>query len=312
MDDLDADMLSQALKQHGLGELLNFAPIEQGNWRQNMAVETTTGRYVFRCQPLFGQQFQTEAQAVEFLAASGVVAVPAPYIVDASRNVFPWEYAVMPLLEGVPVDVASITPGNHIALARVTGELLGRFHRLEADPDRFPLLIGRGKSTPDLLIRAEENIEKCRARNFLTALEAREIMFKLRALSEVLPATLHLNFVHGDFQLNNLLVSATHPEQITALLDFAGSHFGHPAEDLPRQLCMYLDLDPSQALIHAFLAGYGGRVPELPFFLLCERLDLWVFIRDMRVDWVKQSRSFTDWLAAYLEATERWAAPPPS
>lgn len=311
MDQLDADTLSQALKQHGLGEVLSFAPILRGNWRQNTVVETTAGWYVFRCQPLFEQQFQTEAQAVQFLAASGVVAVPAPYIVDDTRSVFPWEYAVMPLLEGVPIDVASITPENHMALARVTGELLGRLHRLEANPDRFPLLAGKGKS-PDPLSRAEENIEKCRARDFLNSTEAREVKSKLRAWSKVLPTTFHPSVVHGDFQLNNLLVSATDPTRITALLDFAGSHFGHPAEDLPRQLCMYLDLDSSQSLTQAFLDGYGGRVPELPFFLLCERLDLWAFIRDLQVDWVDQSQSFTDWLAPYLEVAGRWAASPRS
>ena len=61
MNDLDAYTLSQALKQHGLGELLSFTPILRGNWRQNTVVETTTGRYVFRSRPLFEQQFQTEA-----------------------------------------------------------------------------------------------------------------------------------------------------------------------------------------------------------------------------------------------------------
>ena len=312
MDVLDADTLSQALKQHGLGELLSSAPILQGSWQQNTAVETTTGRYVFRCQPLFDQQFQTEAQAVEFLAASGVVAVPAPYIVDVSRSVFPWEYAVMPLLDGVPVDVANITPENHMVLARATGELLGRLHRLEVDSDRFPLLAGEAMSRADPLSGAEENIEKCRARDFLTATEAQEIKSKLRAWAESQPAQFHPSFVHGDFQLNNLLVSATHSEQITALLDFTDSHFGHPAEDLPRRLCMFLDLDPSGKLSRAFLAGYGGTLPALPLYLLCERLDLWVFIRDMRVDWVDQSLSFTEWLAPYLEAAQRWSASPSS
>ena len=156
MDDLNADTLSQALTQHGLGRLLSFAPILQGNWRQNIAVETTIGRYVFRCQPLFEQQFQIEAEAVEFLASSGVVAVPTPYVVDASRSVFPWEYAAMPLLEGVPVDIASITPENHIALARATGELLGRLHRLEADSDGFPFLADQGTSRVDPLLKADE------------------------------------------------------------------------------------------------------------------------------------------------------------
>ena len=62
MDDLDADTLSRAMEQHGLGELLSFAPILRGNWRQNIAVIATSGRYVFRCRPLFEDQFQIEAQ----------------------------------------------------------------------------------------------------------------------------------------------------------------------------------------------------------------------------------------------------------
>ena len=310
MDDLNADTLSQALTQHGLGRLLSFAPILRGNWRQNTAVVTTIGRYVFRCQPLFEQQFQIEAEAVEFLASSGVVAVPTPYVVDASRSVFPWEYAVMPLLEGVPVDIASITPENHIALARATGELLGRLHRLEADPDGFPFLADQGTSRVDPLLKADENIKKCCFRDFLTATEAQEIKFKLRAWAEALPGTFRPSFVHGDFQINNLLVSATHPAQITALLDFSGSHFGHPAEDLSRQLCIWLDLDLGKGLSDTFQHGYlneagPSALKALPFYLLCERLDLWVFIKDMRVDWIDHSLSFTDWLAPYLEVARQ-------
>ena len=312
MNDLDADTLPLALKQHGLGELLSFAPILRGNWRQNTVVETTTGRYVFRSRPLFEHQFQTEAQAVDFLAASGVVAVPAPYIVDTSRSVFPWEYAVMPLLGGVPADSANITPGDRTALACATGELLGRLHRLKADSDsdRFPLLAGRGTPGADPLLKADRNIETCLDRQFLTLTEARELQATLRAWTQSRSVQLRTTFVHGDFQLSNLLVSSTDPAQITALLDFAGAHFGHPAEDLPRPLCGYLDLDPSGNLPRAFLASYGGNLSALPLYLLCERLDLWVFIRDLQVDWVDQSLSFTGWLAPYLEAVERWAAPP--
>ena len=86
MDDLNADTLSRALMQHGLGRLLSFAPILWGNWRQNVVVETTGGSYVFRCRPLFENQFQIEAQAVAFLSDNGRVAVPFPYTVDDSAS----------------------------------------------------------------------------------------------------------------------------------------------------------------------------------------------------------------------------------
>jgi hygromycin-B 7''-O-kinase len=310
VDHLDAPALSRALKQHGLGELTGYQQIERGNWRQNVAVETTSGSYVFRCQPLFKDQFQIEAEAISFLAASSLVPVPSPYVLDMSRSVLPWEYAVMPLLEGVPVELAVLPPVTQIALARATGELLNRLHSLETDSDGFPLLAGRGMSGADPLLKAHENIETCLARQFLTPTEAREVQTNLRAWTETTPAKLRLSFVHGDFQLSNLLVSAADPSRITALLDFAGAHFGHSAEDLPRQLCGFLDLDPSGLLARTFLAGYGGNLPALPLYLLCERLDLWVFIRDMQVGWVDQSLSFTDWLAPYFDAARHWAAPP--
>jgi hygromycin-B 7''-O-kinase len=312
MDHLDASALSRALEQHELGTLTGFSQIERGNWQQNVAVETTTGRYVFRCQPLFEQQFQIEAEAVSFLAASRLVPVPSPYVIDRTLSVFPWEYAVMPLLEGVPIEVASITPENHLPLARAIGELLGRLHYLKADSEKFPLLAGQNRTSNEPLLKALGNVEKCVARGFLTETEARAVETQLKAWAEKGPPHFRNSFVHGDFQSNNLLVSATDPDEITALLDFSGSHFGHPAEDLPRQLCIYLDLDSSLALSQAFLDGYGRRLPDLPLFLLCERLDLWVFIKDMRVDWVDPSLSFTDWLAPYLEAAQRWSSNPPS
>lgn len=319
MDDLDADTLSQALKQHGLGELLSFAPILRGNWRQNVAVETTTGRYVFRCQPLFEQQFQTEAQAVQFLAASGVVAVPAPFIVDASRSVFPWEYAVMPLLEGVPAEIAAVTPRPfaephpHMALVRAAGTLLGHLHALpvqDADLKRFSLLAPIGDPVGRQLVRARETVRTCLARQFLTEAEAREVESDLSNWAQAASGQEAPSFVHGDFQLNNLLVSGTDFARIVGLLDFSTSHFGHPAEDLPRQLCMFLDLDPTLALSGAFLTGYLDTGPRdltaLAFFLLCERLDLWKFIRDLEVDWVDQSLSFSEWVTPYLTAGALW------
>ena len=310
MDHINALTLQQALKQHGLGQLAEFQQIERGNWRQNIAVETTAGRYVFRCQPLFEHQFQIEAEAVLFLAASRLVSVPSPYVVDASLSVFPWDYAIMPLLEGVPIEVAGITPENHLSLAQVTGELLAHLHNLKTDPDSFPLLAGQEDSVRRQLAKARETMAKCLARGHLTSTEAHETEEKLTGWAEAVPSTFRPSFVHGDYQVNNLLVSATNPAQITALLDFSGSHFGHPAEDLPRQLCMYLDLDPTWELARTFLDGHGGDLSALPFFLLCERIDLWVFIKDMRVDWVDQSLSFTEWLAPYLEAARRWVAPP--
>jgi len=48
-----------------------------------------------------------------------------------------------------------------------------------------------------------------------------------------------------------------------------------------------------------------SALKALPFYLLCERLDLWVFIKDMRVDWIDHSLSFTDWLAPYLEVARQ-------
>ena len=57
---------------------------------------------------------------------------------------------------------------------------------------------------------------------------------------------------------------------------------------------------------HGYLNEAGpSALKALPFYLLCERLDLWVFIKDMRVDWIDHSLSFTDWLAPYLEVARQ-------
>ncbi|WP_424952356.1 phosphotransferase family protein [Deinococcus sp.] len=195
---------------------------------------------------------------------------------------------------------------------RSAGALLSRLHALPvttAERERSPLMAGEGDGPGRALGRARGTLATCLDRGFLTAAEALETGRRLEAWRPP-PGSSRLSFVHGDFQLNNLLVSATAPDQIVGLLDFSGSHFGHPEEDLPRLLCTSLDLDLSQALAEAVLDGYGDQSSALPFFLLCERLDLWKFIKDLRVDWVDQSLGFTDWLAPYLTVALRWSSSP--
>jgi aminoglycoside phosphotransferase (APT) family kinase protein len=317
VDNIDDAALAQALRQHGLGELLSFEPILRGHWRQNVALTATGGQYVFRGRPILPQQFQIEAQAVSFLARQHVVPVPAPYLVDDSHRLFPWDYALMPLLDGIPVEGSNlgprVGPQTHAPLLHAAGDLLARLHELPVGPDDqqgFPLLAGEDAPLARLLARARHNLNTCQTRGFLTPLEAHGVLEKLEAGAA--PSSLsELSFVHGDFQVNNLLVSAEDGARIVGLLDFSGSHFGHAAEDLPRLLCMALDLDASGALADAFMGAYRARrhparLEALPFYLLCERLDLWVFIKDRRAEWVYQSLSFSEWVAPYLSAAERW------
>ena len=316
MENLDGGALAQALRQHKLGELLGFAPILRGNWRQNVAVTATGGQYVFRGRPIVPQQFQIEAQAVTFLARHDVVPVPAPYLVDDSRSLFPWDYALMPLLDGVPVDGIDLNPQTHAPLLHAAGDLLARLHDLpvgQDDQQAFSLLAGEDAALVRLLARARHNLSTCQARGFLTPTEAHAVHERLEA-GAATSGPAELSFVHADFQVNNLLVSARDSARIVGLLDFSGSHFGHGAEDLPRLLCMALDLDASGTLADAFVSAYRARRPArlgaLAFYLLCERLDLWVFIRDMRARWVDPSLGFSEWVAPYLSAAERWGTDP--
>ena len=67
---------------------------------------------------------------------------------------------------------------------------------------------------------------------------------------------------------------------------------------------------PDPGTVGALLITYLGTGPRdltaLPFFLICERLDLWKFIRDLKVDWVDQSLSFSEWVTPYLTVGALW------
>ena len=124
-----------ALERWGLGDLLSAQAIPFGLFGQNVFLNSTQGQYVFRGNPMYQGQFETERFMAEHLHTKAQVPVPWPYLVDASDDLFGWPYALMPRLRGLQLaspDVrATLSEKDRLELAELIGRNLARMHRLK-------------------------------------------------------------------------------------------------------------------------------------------------------------------------------------
>jgi hypothetical protein len=101
------EQLQAALDRFGLGRLLAAESAEGGLFGQNVLLETTDGRFVFRGAPHWNPageddwQFQKERYFSRLVhEATGGPPVPWPYEVEPGREIFGWGYAIQPRLAG--------------------------------------------------------------------------------------------------------------------------------------------------------------------------------------------------------------------
>lgn len=113
---LSDEQLQGALDRFGLGRLVSAEPLTNGLFGQNLMLETSSGAYVFRGAPhwdLDGKddwQFQKERWFSRTVHESpGGPSVPWPYLLDESRDLFGWGFAIQPRLPG---EVLQLGPGR--------------------------------------------------------------------------------------------------------------------------------------------------------------------------------------------------------
>lgn len=98
---LASGQLRAALDRFDLGRLVSTTPVTTGNFGQNVFLTASTGDYVFRGHPLRDEQFAKERYFAQVLHERTSVPVPWPYHHERDRDLFGWEYAIMPRLDGV-------------------------------------------------------------------------------------------------------------------------------------------------------------------------------------------------------------------
>jgi len=101
------EQLQAALDRFGLGRLLSAEPAVGGLFGQNIMLATTGGAFVFRGDPHWDPegnddwQFQKERLFSQLVHESGTgPPVPWPYLLEESRDIFGWHWAIVPRLPG--------------------------------------------------------------------------------------------------------------------------------------------------------------------------------------------------------------------
>lgn len=302
---------SKATQKHGLGDCVNAVPVQAGTFKQNVALKTDRGEWIFRGCSHYSWQFPKERFFADLIARETIAPVPLPYFVDDSLDTFDYDYALMPRMPGVQLsDQAWAKTLSALEKKEIALEL-GRFLRdLQTYPAPFfgeydeiaDGVVSYGKMYSDeVMSRAETLIHRSNSVAVSVAnSEVDTILGMLeKHLSEV--NTSQPVIVMQDYKYGNMCVTKNRGKwKVTGLFDLMEARFGHQLEDLPRQYAAYLGAQRPD-LASAFLAGYGLTDNDLGLFncfMVVDRLIVWEY--GVRVGkWWSEGETFSDWMQRY-------------
>ena len=220
-------------------------------------IATGTSRWVLRRPPL-GRRLPTahnmsrEVQVIRALAGS---AVPVPGIVGECVDdaVIGAPFYVMQFVDGRVIRTADdLDPDwRHPASIALTNTL-ARLHRI--DYERIGLAsLGRPEGYVERQVtRWQEQLDRSRVREL-------PILDQLgRQLAASIPASTAAGIVHGDYRLDNVILSPGRPDSIAAVVDWEMATLGDPRCDLG-MLLMYWG-EPGERFatpIHAITSAPG-------------------------------------------------------
>lgn len=317
------EQLQAALDRFGLGRLVSAEPLTNGLFGQNLMLETKTGGFVFRGAPHWNPageddwQFQKERYFSRLVhEAQGGPTVPWPYLLDESRDIFGWGFAIQPRLPGdvLQQPMARAYSASEIAeQSRQLGTALAQLHTVTvAEPGMHnprsdaiqPLATSYSKyveaTIEDLLARS---VTASKSTSEGDVAWARSIVDQARPALE-LPLT--ATVVHLDFGFHNVLYEQREGHwRLTGVIDWMTAEAGHPECDLARPLAT--DRQYRLGGRDAFLAAYEEVHPREPgfeerfrAFMLWERLLIWQY-------WQAQPRNdfgsltMRQWIEPYVE-----------
>lgn len=319
---LSDEQLQAALDRFGLGRLLSAKPADGGLFGQNVMLRSTEGEFVFRGAPHWDPagnddwQFQREQSFSRIVHDAGTgPPVAWPYLLEESRKIFGWHWAIMPRLPGDSAE--RLHGGNRLAFAnsafaRAAGESLALLHSIPVDGPATHQREERG-------ILADAEPLGDHIRNQIRALLAQSLSFAgaattpadvewveqvLADTADALGMACSAAIVHLDYSAGNI-VGLLHGEQfdVTGIVDWMTAEIGHPEADLARLLSLALEA-PERA--RAFIESYNAVRPladgwraRFPVFMLLDRLIFWEY-GQRNGGWFSPDQTLRSWAGAYV------------
>ena len=219
------------------------------------------------------------------MAALGSSEVPVPEMVALCREpeVIGAPFYVMSYVEGTVYrtgeQLSAVTPSAAVALADGLVDVLARLHAVDAEAVGLGDL-GRPSGYLERQVRRwGKQLAASRSR------ELPELAELSRRLGESLPESQRAGLVHGDYKLDNILVSVSEPGRALAVLDWEMATLGDPMMDVVNVVLWWdgvRDTDgapfaavpaevpgfpPSSYLVDRYAAATGARLESLPWYL---------------------------------------------
>ena len=100
LGDIANDEIQNILQKYHLGALIKANKTKNGAMKQTMFVTSTEGVFVIKGNPVYKGQLEEEGFFISELGKRTNLSLPLPYKIDSSLEIFPYPYAIMPLLPG--------------------------------------------------------------------------------------------------------------------------------------------------------------------------------------------------------------------
>lgn len=322
LGEITDEQLQAALDRFGLGRLLASEPIPNGLFGQNLMLETTSGGYVFRGAPHWNPSGEDDWQFQKERFFSRLVTenpagppVPWPYLLEESRDIFGWGFALQPRLPGGPPRqpmAAHYPEAEQREMARELGLALGALHMTRTGltgthhPGKDALEPLPGTFADYVAGTIEGLLGQARAASHATSEGDVAWAHSVVALARrALDMPFEPCVVHLDCGFHNVLYEQTDDHwRLTGIVDWHTAEAGHPECDLARPLATFRQYKIAGA--SEFMAAYRELQPELPgfrerlpVFMLWERLLIWGY-------W-QQHKGFPDglgmrqWMEPYVQ-----------
>jgi aminoglycoside phosphotransferase (APT) family kinase protein len=308
---LSEQQFQTALDRFQLGRFLSAEPVWFGNMGQHVFLTSTQGNFVLRGAPLDAAQFPCERWFMQQLHEHTRVPVPWPYLLDRRRDIFGWNYILMPRLPGLSLAdqqaKQGLSPQARQSIACALGETLAELHSLT-----WPCVGDYDLATDTIKPLEQDYADHILAHLRLTL---RMAPADIAWIEEVIAQgrdALHAPFqpccVHGDYQESNVLVEESDGQwRVSGVFDMYPG-FKDPESDLSRPLATYLD-EHTPALAQEFLRAYSKRRPlragwqeRFPLYMLQERLAMWEWAQREKRIWWDERLTLREWVEPFTSA----------
>jgi aminoglycoside phosphotransferase (APT) family kinase protein len=322
LGEISKNQLQLALNEFSLGSFIKAEPVKEGLFGQNLFIISSKGEYVLRGCPHNDWQFKSEKFFVNKLNKRTTIPVPYPYNISTNKNIFGWDFVVMPKLEGINlsskmceesldkedrVEIAKEQGTSLVEMQRYTESYCG-YYDLTLDDIKPIQMKYSDRMYKNIYHRLNQAIEV--NSNLTSDTDTKWVEGILKKGDKYLTLEFTPTYVMQDYKPENMLVKKVDSKwRISGVFDLMESYIGNGESDLSRMYSMYLDnnrKDLAEIFLNEFLKVRANTKLDSGFrerfntFMIHDRVIVWSW--SVRINDIQESmkNGFRSWLKKYL------------